>query len=387
MILIRFLKCLTTILFVGIFFIGAIDCVGYSITPSSGLSFLPGYKKDYFKEELNKVVHYFPRGYNVPDSVMGFDTARNFPPTVFNMVDGSFPIFSNDLGCFDHHMLSEVQSVNSYDYLAGDSFAWGYGNYEKNIGSTYEKKSGVFTVKCGIIHSGQTHQMEKFRRTVKLIGSYPKRVILTFYENDVANDFAYPHTSVIDGYEVDTVRFDPSRFQLIPRDMDKVKKIIEASTGGSASRTWGSYLSSLLKQYSLSWNLILFGVDPLTSNPLKTIYGISEGVSYRKDGGYSTAEVAYKNREALESWIFDSKKNHYELIIVLIPPKLFHAQSVYYEGLRSYLSGKGIRFYDLTYPFWDSRLHSEELYWLNDGHLSNEGNTFVGEYLAKQLSK
>jgi hypothetical protein len=364
----------------------AIDLITYIASPSKGISFVPAYKKDRFQEKLKEAIHYFPRGYNVADPVMGFDIAKNVAPVAFNMADGSFPIFSNDIGCFDHHTLNEIQKAKSYDYFAGDSFAWGYGNYEQNIPSTYEKLSGRFTVKCGIIHSGQKHQFEKFQRTVKLIGSQPKRVILTFYENDVANDYAYPHTTVIEGYEVDTYKFDTGQFQLVPRDMNQIRQDILAGIDPKA-QSINTQIDAWLDGYSLVWNLSKIGFKQAKGKDLTTIYGISEGVNYGKDKGYGTADVSKKNREGLDLWINDSKKHKYELIIILIPPKLHHANTNFYGGLRDYLTEKKVRFYDLTEPFSESKKRSEELYWLNDGHLNNDGNTFVGNYLDGKLIK
>ena len=361
-----------------------IDGLSYLLTSANGLSFFPQYKKNRFQEQLNEVVHYFPRGYNVADPVMGFDTQKNATPVAFNMADGPFEIFSNEIGCFDHHTLAEIKAVKAYDYFAGDSFTWGYGNYVQNIPSVYEKKSGRFSVKCGIIHSGQQHQFEKFQRTVKLIGAYPIRVILGFYENDVANDFAYPHTTVIEGYEVDTLRFDTHQFQLVPRDMEAIHKVILAGLNPK-SQSWIVRFAAWLEKYSLSWNLIQFGIQKTKPKALGTIYSISEGVSYYKGKGYETADVTKKNRAAIERWIEDAKTHHYELIFVLIPPKLHHGNTQFYGGLHDYLESKGVRFIDLTKPFHESGLRSEKLYWMNDGHLHNEGNVFVGEYLAKMI--
>ena len=379
-----FLKNSALIIAVLLIALVSIDGLSYAFISANGLSFFPQYKKNRFQEQLNEAVHYFPRGYNVADPVMGFDTQKNASPVAFNMADGSFEIFSNELGCFDHHTLAEIKAAKEYDYFAGDSFTWGYGNYAQNIPSVYEKKSGRFSVKCGIIHSGQQHQFEKFQRTVKLIGSYPKRVILGFYENDVANDFAYPHTSVIEGYEVDTLRFDPQRFQLVPRDMEAVRKVILAGLNPK-SQSWNVRTDAWLEKYSLSWNLIQFGIQKAKPQALSTIYAISEGVSYYKGKGYESAEVTKKNRTAIERWIEDAKTHHYELIMVLIPPKLHHGNTQFYGGLRDYLDSKQVRFIDLTEPFHESGLRSEKLYWMNDGHLHNEGNVFVGEYLAKTI--
>ena len=373
-----------TIFLVVIATILLVDFSAYFASPKQGIIFLPEYKKNRFQENLSKAVHYFPRSYNVADPIMGFDIAKNIAPTPFNMADGSFSIFSNDIGCFDHHTLDEIQKVEPYDYFAGDSFAWGYGNYEQNIPSTYEKSSGRFTVKCGIIHSGQRHQFEKFQRTVKLIGHTPKRVILTFYENDVANDYAYPHTTVIEGYEVDTYKFEPDQFQLVPRDMNQIKKDILAGINPK-TQSLSIQIDAWFDQHSMTWNLLKVGAKQAQGKELASIYGISEGVNYGKDKGYGTAEVSKKNREGLDLWINDAKKHKYELILILIPPKIHHANTNFYGGMRDYLEAKNIRFYDLTEPFAASKKRSEQLYWLNDGHLNNEGNVFVGEFLANTL--
>ncbi|MBU3631645.1 hypothetical protein [Polynucleobacter sp. AP-Melu-500A-A1] len=362
----------------------AVDLIAYLVSPSQGISLVPAYKKNRSQERLKEAIHYFPRGYNIADPVMGFDIAKNIAQVTFNMADGSFSIFSNDIGCFDHHALAEIKAAKSYDYFAGDSFAWGYGNYEQNIPSTYEKLSGRFTVKCGIIHSGQSHQFEKFQRTIKLIGHPPKRVILTFYENDVANDYAYPHTTVIEGYAVDTYKFDAGQFQLVPRDMVKIKQDILAGLNPK-TQSLKVQMDAWLDGHSLVWNLFKIGVKQVKGIELATIYGISEGVSYEKDKGYATAEVSKKNRVALDLWINDAKKNHYELVMILIPPKLHHGNTNFYGGLRDYLNAKNVHYYDLTEPFHASKKRSEEFYWLNDGHLSNDGSDFVGKYLSKFL--
>ena len=361
-----------------------VDFLGFVTSPAQGIAFLPKYKKDQFQEKLNAAVHYFPRGYNVADPIMGFDIQKNFPSISANLADQPFQIFSNEIGCFDHHKLSEIRTAKSYDYFAGDSFAWGYGNYEQNIPFTYEKLSGRFTVKCGIIHSGQKHQFEKFQRTEKLIGHPPKRVILTFYENDVANDYAYPHTTVIEGFEVDTYRFDADQFQLVQRNMDQIKSDILAGLNPK-SQNWSLRLDAWMDSHSITWNLLKIGVKQSKAKELTTVYGVSEAVNYSKGKGYETADVTKKNRDGLDLWINDAKRQNYQLILVLIPPKIHHANTNFYGGLRDYLDAKNIRYYDLTEPFYESKKRSEELYWLNDGHLSNDGNIFVGKFLAEKL--
>jgi len=258
---------------------------------------------------------------------------------IYKMPDGPFEIFSNDYGCFDRHTLAEVRRAKSYTYFAGDSFAWGYGNYDQNIPTTYEKISHQFTVKCGIPHSGQKHQYEKFQQIVKLIGKYPKRVILTFYENDVANDYAYPHTTVIEGYEVDIYSFNPSEFKLIPRDMLKIERSVRAAIQPENLNTKDK-IATWLDKHSITWNLFKFAANKTQEVKNGNIYDIGEGVNFGKNGGYANADVSRKNRDAIDLWVGDAQRHGYELIFILIPPKIHHANTHFYDGLKESLNKK-----------------------------------------------
>jgi hypothetical protein len=219
---------------------------------------------------------------------------------------------------------------------------------------------------------------------VQLISRYPKKVILTFYENDVANDYAYPHTTVIEGYEVDLFKFNAEQFQLVPRDMVQIKKDILAGIDPK-TQSLEIKADAWLDQHSLTWNLFKVGLKQAKVKELTTIYGISEGVNYTKGKGYENAEVSKKNRDAIDLWINDANKHKYELVMFLIPPKIHHGNTNFYGGFRDYLITKKVRFYDLTEPFHQSKKRSEELYWLNDGHLHNDGNQFVGKFISNKL--
>ena len=40
-----------------------------------------------------------------------------------NFIDSIEDVFSNEIGCFDTHSLSEIKNFSNYEYLTGDPYA------------------------------------------------------------------------------------------------------------------------------------------------------------------------------------------------------------------------------------------------------------------------
>ena len=271
----------------------------------------------------------------------------------------------------------------------------------------YEEQTGKMIVKCGVTHSGQAHQFDKFQKIVKKIGHYPKRVIIGYFENDVVNDYVYPHTTIIEGFQVDTQRVN-SRYQLVPRDLNQVRKTILHSLDGVDDSSRERFLD-WVRAHSLSVNLITFGanalfarkyreqsstIDPMQGarsaadtidTPLYSIYKLADNVGF--DQNYLNLEITETNRRAIRRWVNDAQEHSYELIFILIPTKGGYAQPNSYQGLKQFLQEQTVSYIDLAKPFKESGKPAEYFYWKSDGHWNNEGNKFVGQYLAKQLSK
>ena len=116
-----------------------------------------------------------PRGYYVARDERGFDIAPNRTGDV-DYVDGTlYPIWSNSLGCFD----TERKVEGRYVYLAGDSFAWGYTPFRDKFGTLLERKLGLPVLKCGVPHTGQSHQLSKMREVVAAVGQRPALLVDT----------------------------------------------------------------------------------------------------------------------------------------------------------------------------------------------------------------
>lgn len=372
--------------------LGLFDLGAFVFTPKTGLVVFPAYKGVGARLSLQEAIRAYPRNYHIPDEQMGFDIAPNQPPTDFVMPDKTVTIFSNELGCMDRNTLTLIQHAPSYEYITGDSFTWGYADYDAKYPSVYEIQANRVVAKCGITHSGQAHQFEKFQRVVKAIGHYPNRVIIGYFENDVINDYLYPHTTVIEGFQIDTVRVD-DRYQVVQRNLGEVQNTILQSIEGKFNGTYKNLLH-WMQTYSLSINLLSFGVQKASSpintethsiRPLFNFYRLAHNVGI--DQSYLSLPITEANRRAIARWASDAKAHSYELVFLLIPTKGGYAQSSSYPGLKEYLRGQQIRYINLATQFQQSGKSVDHFYWEHDGHWNNEGNTYVGNYLSQVLGR
>lgn len=146
-----------------------------------------------------------PRNYFRNSVERGFDISPRV--RAMSVAPFEFPqheVWTNSLGCYDNEW-SEKASPEIY--LAGDSFTWGYAPFERKFGTLLEGKLNIGVMKCGVVHTGQRHQFSKFVDITKKIGRFPKLVIVNIFSNDIANDFAYPHSKVLEGWLLNDTSF------------------------------------------------------------------------------------------------------------------------------------------------------------------------------------
>ncbi|MBI2120766.1 MAG: hypothetical protein HYT94_04050, partial [Parcubacteria group bacterium] len=96
----------------------------------------------------------YPRFYFMKDLEIGHDIGINVATTTHLFEDSSYPVWSNDLGCFDTAYASETP----YIYLAGDSLTWGFSPFEDMWGTRTQDIVGVRTLKCGVTGGYGTKQ-------------------------------------------------------------------------------------------------------------------------------------------------------------------------------------------------------------------------------------
>ena len=176
----------------------AFDIISFWLLPAGYLLQFREYRRD-SGPEVGGFADY-PRYYFVRHPQRGFDIGTN--RRTDHWVDGvTYPIWSNAIGCFD----KEHTRYDPYVYFAGDSMTWGYTPFEQKFGTLIENMTGVRILKCGVTHTGQRHQYQKFIEIVEQIGRLPRALFVFYYWNDIANDYAHPHSTVIDGWQVNNV--------------------------------------------------------------------------------------------------------------------------------------------------------------------------------------
>jgi hypothetical protein len=181
-----------------IFVVAVFDLASYWLIPENYVTTFKSYRKDSNPTKLR--TEGWPINYHIAHKERGFDIGKT--KSARHVVGGLvYPVWSNSVGCFD----KEHPDLSNYVYFAGDSFTWGYAPFEDKFGTLMEQSSGISILKCGVTHTGQRHQFSKFVSIVKQISILPKAIFVFHFENDVANDYAHPTSTVIDGRLIDTV--------------------------------------------------------------------------------------------------------------------------------------------------------------------------------------
>ena len=333
----------------------------------------------------------YPRYYFQEDSIKGFDIRKNLKPlTVSTKPSESEPykIWGNSLGCFDE----ELPEGKKYAiYLAGDSFTWGYSPYSNKFGTLLEKSLNKKIAKCGVTHTGQAHQLQKLKEFRAAVGHQPKLVIVNVYYNDIDNDFSYPHSTVIEGFLVDTVQnkyLSPSNFCTVRLSRDDLKaKLKKAESPLQASQAPNiTNKSATLSIIRHIYRKLAGSQQPCLESNQDEFYGVYSPINklytYQPYKGYPiNASIGQKNRLAIAEWIEDSKSNDYTLIFSFID---IGQDEQFVEEFRNFIKANGGIFYafgDFTpsrsLDYWNS------LRWKHDGHFNKSGNLEYAKYLEK----
>lgn len=380
-----------------------IDFGGYWLLPDRAVASFPGYRNNPRPDLLLDV---WPENYYIADSARGFDIGLKRHAQ--HQVDGVFyPVWSNDLGCFDDYH----GSYGDYVYFAGDSFTWGYAPYEEKFGTLIERATGQQILKCGVEHTGQRHQFAKFVEITTRTASVPKAVFVFHFENDIANDYAYPHSTVIDGHLVDAVVMNDDH-QLIRRTPQELSAILAARLKdlellryANEHPTRWSALKATVRHYSVSASLLAAvvtsarsarearGARPFSKDQRKGRMapgsrrpGATENfyaISYMSKDAYRYRDnpFALPNQAAILDFKHWTDAHHVPLVIILIPRNRVQFDTAFFREMHRFLDKHQIRFLDLAGPFVQRRLNPSELYWRSNAHFNRAGNAMVAAVL------
>ena len=391
-------KLLAANISVLILLLAILDILAYFFLPNRFIETFPYYRAEQNPDRsrlafspLIAVRASLPKDYFIPHDSRGFDNGADKQGE--HWVDGlQYPVWTNNLGCFDQ----QYDGNEEYIYFAGDSFAWGYTPYADNVGTLLEARSGTRILKCGVVHTGQRHQFEKMREILDRIETLPRAVFVFYYLNDISNDYSHPHTTVLDGWQIDMVRLDSElkRSQIPASDIRaKMQRILKKRLKKQEqSRTAPGMIVQIqrgIKNYSLSANIFpammhKIGklVQPVSPDSIYLIPSERRGRFWYTDNPY-----AEKNKEAIRSFKQFSNETNIPVYFILIPRKDKFNDTGWYNELRQFLEQEDIDYLDLSFPFRDSNFRHETLYWKIDSHLNQGGNAAVADILLNQYAE
>ena len=345
-------------------------------------------KKKYLKPYYGNYefgINTYPKNYFEYSPSKGFDIRPNQDHVYFYSPNGILKIFSNKYGCFDN-----AQSYENYVYLGGDSFVWGYDDYKKTLGVYMEKKLNQKVAKCGVTNTGQMHQYEKLRAFLKKNNTYPQKIIIGHYFNDLHDDFLFPESIVINGWLVKNPKND-SKQKKIKDNIIKLEKnhqnklnsdpvyylknqhwiiyLINNSFTISGLRELREFFKKIIKS-EIKSELVK---ETIRNNKIKPNI---DKCSYEN---YNSPNCINKNKEAINKFISFSKINNIEFLIILIPNFNDLKNNIdIYKNLRFYLDQNNTDYIDFYNQIKLSDLDYNKLY-NRDTHLSEFGIKFLIE--------
>jgi len=390
----------------------ALDTILFFSLDNEINSDFPGYREGFYVEE--HIGKGYPLYYFEKHPERGFDIKPTSTPRtdqIHEMTDDySYPVWSNKLGCFD----TPVDKPKSpFWYMAGDSIIWGHAKFETLMGTRLEKALGIEILQCGVTHTGQRHQFSKFLDITKKLGQWPDLVLVFYSPTDTANDYLYPHTTVVNGGLADTKKLTRDN-DIVTLDDGWYKRFIEDHDHFSMSRflmtfsmTAQIFNAGLHKiRHWIPWSkqyIGTLGVEPglpwydkYFLYKGQRVYDLHRMTIYQTQNGrmkYENYKFANNNKEIIREWRDHAIKNNYKLVFVLMLPgpswfiDAENNRNDFYKELREYLDNIGVKYFDMVDEVTKRDIEIDDLMWETDIHMSEYGNKVVANILLELLGK
>ncbi len=339
------------------------------------------------------VAGYTP-GYFVAHESRGFEIQPNQRGKHYVHEIGAYDIWSNELGCYDHPY-EPSDYANGFIYMAGDSFTWGYAEFFGHFAEQLETKINEPIMRCGVTNTGQRHQFEKFLEVAKKIGRWPRMVLVNYVANDMADDYAYPTSTVVDGWIVPKVELADDN-AIIELSAAEIESRMTSALKKPES-TFIRDLKTTLYRYSAVSNLlrqIVHRTD--TADKVAPATDANNKPSGRRGYGqlnkdreyypWDVIELSLPNRQALMTWQEHANANGYQLVVSLLGYQNTQDIENYFSMMREDLKASGLDVLDAS-PALAAHPAPLDLYLPIDGHFSAAGHAFYADFLAGTLKE
>ena len=324
-----------------------------------------------YRHQLKREV--YPRNYFVADDELGYVIAKNVATTTHYFADGSYAIWSNELGCFDQ----SSTDIDKYIYLTGDSFAWGFAPYEDKWGNKIEKLTDTRVAKCGIGGYGTKQELLKTKRDL-LVLPKPQLIILGYLSgNDIEDDNNFPNYTVYKGYLVNNLDKSPNTKEQAYKIYDNLFTYCSANP----TNYFVSRIKCWFNNNSIVYNLLKDNsrVLALKILPQSLLVKLGLIVNVENKKAFEVDEINLSsNLLNILNFAVLAKDYGSDFLVVLIPGDN--------EKQKQFLEAMNIRYIDLDFEFakYDKN-YKKDLYWSRDGHWNERGNHLAGYIVSKYI--
>lgn len=363
----------------------AFDLITWNFVPPDKTGFLPLYRQP---ENIHG--NQLPQHYFAAHKERGFDIIPGARGTHFVPDVGTYNVWSNDLGCYDEPFVAE-KFRNGYIYLAGDSYTWGFIPYEDHFAEILRRRLPLPLLRCGVTNTGQRHQLSKFREITERTGLLPEIVIVTYIANDMADDYAYPQSTIVDGWMVPRVELDASD-NLIPLSEGELHERVRRATT-FPKRSAMARIKAALLRYSVSLNLLrslmMMQKEPeqaieSDSHPTPDRRGFWQLYAGADQYPWKDRKLSTPNHQALLEWQMDARERGYQLVVAI--PGNYDTTNIadYFKDMSNELRSEGFIVFDASTEL-AALPDPTALFHPRDGHFNQAGQKFYANFLEHSL--
>ncbi len=315
----------------------------------------------------------YPKDYFTQDDQLGYVIAKNVATTTHYFADGSYPIWSNEFGCFDR----SFADFDKYIYLTGDSFAWGFAPYQDKWGNKIEELTNIRVAKCGIGGYGTKQEMLKTKRDLSNLPR-PELIVLGYLAgNDIEDDKNFPNYTVYKGYLVNNLDKSPNTKEQAYKIYDNLFTYCSANP----TNYFVSRIKCWFNNNSIVYNLLKDNsrVLALKILPQSLLVKLGLIVNVENKKAFEVDEINLSsNLLNILNFAVLAKDYGSDFLVVLIPGDN--------EKQKQFLEAMNIRYIDLDFEFakYDKN-YKKNLYWSKDGHWNERGNHLAGYIVSKYI--
>jgi lysophospholipase L1-like esterase len=315
----------------------------------------------------------YPQFYFKKDIEIGHDIALNVATTTHVFEDFEYPVWSNNLGCFDTNYTGETP----YIYMAGDSLTWGFAPFEDKWGTKIQSYLGIRTLKCGVTGGYGTQQeyIKADRLLAKLLEP-PKLIIVEYFGgNDIDEDANFPINTIYNGYLVPNIAKGSTTEAMA---QEKYARFDATCSREVSSHPIIQQVRCFLSNHSVLYNLVKKDIrDWVTSILPKEMFEKIDLIAHEKVAVMQSTDASYKQHlENILKFKELAKEKNANLLFVLFPYEN--------EQTKVFLEKEKIAYIDLT-PITDIYKKITPLNWKINGHTNIAGDHLIGAVVSKYI--